>query len=383
MRVLQLHSAYRQPAGEDAVVRAEATLLREAGHEVSQVLARSPSATLPTLRLLAKSSWNMSSVRAVERAVRDEQPDVAHVHNTWFALSPSVFSPLCRAGVPVVMTLHNYRLGCISSDLFRDGGPCTDCLGRTPVSGVVHRCYRNSYLTSAVAATELSVHRRLGTWRRSVKRYIVPTNFAAALVTRAGVDPAMISVKPHFTFDPGPRSQACSASDEVLYVGRLAQGKGVEELLATWSRLPAGRLRLSLVGDGPLRETVERLAPPDVRILGWRDRDWVRRHMLSARALVFPSTWFEPFGVVLIEALAAGLPVVGCDVAAVRSIVQPPRPELLVPPDEPWRLTAVLERLSDDDLVDELGAASRARFEAAFTPERNLPLLEAVYRSVR
>ena len=383
MRVLQLHSGYRQPAGEDAVVRSEAALLREAGHEVCQVLARSPSATLPTLRLLAKSSWNVSSVRAVERAVRDHQPDVAHVHNTWFALSPSVFSPLCRAGVPVVMTLHNYRLGCISSDLFRDGGPCTACLGRSPVPGVVHRCYRSSVLTSAVAATELSVHRRLGTWRRSVRRYIVPTDFAAGLVARAGVDPATITVKPHFTYDPGPRTQPCSASDEVLYVGRLAEGKGVEQLLDTWRRLPPGRLRLSLVGDGPLRDTVERLAGPGVRILGWRDREWVRQHMLSARALVFPSTWFEPFGVVLIEALAAGLPVVGCDVAAVRSIVQPGRPELLVPPDEPWRLAEPLSWLSDDRLVDDLGAVSRARFEAAFTPERNLPLLEAVYRSVR
>jgi len=383
MRVLQLHSAYRTPAGEDSVVQSEATMLRERGHDVTQLLAKSPPQALPAIGLLAQSPWNISSVRAVERAVRDSQPDVAHVHNTWFALSPAVFSPLRRAGVPVVMTLHNYRLGCIGRDLFRDGAPCTDCLGHSPAAGVRHRCYRASYLTSAVAATELSVHRRLGTWRRGVDRFIAPTAFAADLLVRAGVDRSDLTVKPHFTFDPGPRSRPCSASDEVLFVGRLAQGKGVEQLLEAWRALGSSRLRLVLVGDGPLRDTVERLAPEGVEIVGWQHRDDVRARMLSSRALAFPSTWYEPFGMVLIEALAAGLPVIGYDVASVRSIVEPSRPWLLPQSTDVSGLAAAAGALEDDALVDELSVRSRARFETAFTPERNGPLLEAVYRSVQ
>ena len=383
MKVLQIHARYRNESGEDTVVDAEAALLRSAGHEVVPVHAASPTRRVPAVRLLVQSPWNVPAARTVERAVDTHGPDVAHVHNTWFALSPSVLDPLARARVPVVMTLHNYRLGCISRDLFRDGAPCTSCLGRSPAPGVLHRCYRGSFAASAMAAAELGIHRARGTLRRGVERFVVPTAFAADLLVRAGVDADRITVKPHFTSDPGPRPGPCREATEVLYVGRLAAGKGVEELLAAWRRAAAPELRLVLVGDGPLREEVERQAPADVEVAGWLPHGRVLERMRSARALAFPSTWYEPFGMVLIEALAAGLPVVGFEAGAARQIVEPDPPDLLAPVGDVDALARAIGRLRDDDLVDEASRRCRARFEAAFTPEGNLPMLEAIYRSVR
>jgi glycosyltransferase involved in cell wall biosynthesis len=383
MKVLQLHARYRDEAGEDAVVDAEGALLRSAGHEVIPVHARTPTSVPRAAALLLTSPWNVASARRVERAVRRQRPDVAHVHNTWFALSSSVLQPLAAAGVPVVMTLHNYRLGCISRDLFRDGAPCTSCLGRSPAPGVLHRCYQGSFAASAVAATELVVHRRRGTLRRGVDRFVAPTEFSASLLARAGVDRARIAVKPHFTHDPGPRLRPVAEADEVLYVGRLAPGKGVEELLAAWRCAPRHGLRLVLIGDGPLRPALEEQRPPDVEVVGWRPRDEVLTRMRGARALAFPSTWYEPFGMVLLEAMAAGLPVAGFAAGAARQIVEPDPPELLAPVGDVGALGRVIDRLGDDDLVAEVGARSRARFEAAYTPERNLPLLETLYESVR
>ncbi len=384
MNVLQLHASYRQPAGEDTVVDAEAALLRAGGHEVVQHLAPNPAGAVPSVGLLAQAPWNISSSRTVAHLLREVRPDIVHVHNTWFALSASVFAPLRRAGVPVVMTLHNYRWGCIGRDLYRDGATCTDCLGRSPLPGVVHGCYRGSRLLSALSAAGMAVHRRR-TLPRSVHRYIAPTDFAAGLLVRAGVERHRLVVKPHFTPDPGPRRQVSSASRDLLYVGRLAPGKGVEELLAAWGRRaapPGGGLRLVLVGDGPLRAELERSVPAGVELVGWEDHGAVLERMLGARALVFPSTWYEPFGMVLIEALAAGLPVIGFDVAAVRAIVQPVQPTVLVPVGDVDGLAEAIDALEDDALVDELGRQGRRRYEAEFTGTRNLPLLEAVYQSV-
>lgn len=382
MKVLQLHTAYRQRGGEDAVVEAEAQMLRNAGHEVVQLIARNPDQSLPALAALVQAPWNASSVRAVRRAVEEHRPDVAHVHNTWFALSAGALGPLRDGGVPTVATLHNYRLACISSDLFRDGRPCTDCLGHSPAPGVVHRCYRGSRLASAAAATELAVNRRRGTWPRSVDRFIAPTDFAADLLVRAGVDRRRLTTKPHFAFDPGPRRQPCRASAEVLFVGRLAEGKGIEDLLTAWDRMRSDSLELTVVGDGPLRAAAEQLAPPGVRIVGRLAPAAVRERMLSARALVFPSTWYEPFGMVVIEALAACLPVVGYDTAAVAGFVRSSRPDLLVPTGDVDRLAGALRALADDATVEELSRRARQRFLEAFSPEQNLPQLEAIYRSV-
>src|SRR5215207_2908686 len=144
MRVLQLHTRYREPGGEDRVLAAEAELLRSAGHEVEQVLAENPESAAATATALLRSPWNGASRRAVERAVAAFRPDVAHVHNTWFALSPSVVAALGAAAVPTVMTVHNYRLMCVNGMFLRNGRPCTDCLGRVPWPGVRHRCYRGS-----------------------------------------------------------------------------------------------------------------------------------------------------------------------------------------------------------------------------------------------
>lgn len=379
---MQLHASYRIPGGEDAVVEAEAALLRSAGHEVQQFFVTNPSEPVATLRLLAQSPWNVGSARAVARAVAARRPDVAHIHNTWFALSSAILSPLRHADIPIVMTLHNYRYACISRDFFRDGEPCVDCLARTPLPGIRHKCYRQSFLASTAAAADISVHRARRTWERAVSCFIAPTEFAADLFVRAGIPQDRLAVKPHFTSDPGPRAQPCSESDEVLFVGRLVKGKGVDLLLKAWAKTEPSRLKLIIVGDGALRPSLEELATSSVRFVGWKSAEEVRRRMLSARAMAFPATWYEPFGMVLIEALSSGLPVVGFDVAGVRSIVQPSRPELLVRPGDVEHLAGVIRTLESDVLIDDLSVEARQRFDAGFTAAENLPLLESLYQSV-
>ena len=251
MRVLQLHTQYRIPAGEDSVVANEADALRRGGHEVRQIVVENPSGTTSAARALTRVLHNRPIADQVRAEISAFPPDVVHVHNTWFAMSSSVVEAAGTSGVPVVMTLHNYRLGCISTDFFRDGDVCTACVGRSPIRGVYHGCYRDSRLLSAVQAAEVNRSRRVVD--RCVDRFVAPSQFCADRLIDIGVPTERLVVKPHFARDPGPRSRPPSESTEILYVGRLAAAKGVETLLAAWTAAShAGHLELTIVGDGPM-----------------------------------------------------------------------------------------------------------------------------------
>jgi glycosyltransferase involved in cell wall biosynthesis len=386
VRVLQLHAGYRTPAGEDTVVDAEARALRSAGHDVLQDIARNPSGTADALKSLTKSRYNRSTAAHVRALCTDFAPDVVHVHNTWFAQSTSVIDAAASCARPVVMTLHNYRLGCLGSDLFRSNSICTTCVGRTPVSGVVHGCYRDSRLLSAVAAVEVMSTRRRGTLSR-VDRFIAPSQFMADRLIDIGVPAERLTVKPHFTADPGARPAPPSRSDEVIFIGRLASAKGIRTLLRAWERHASAtsannssRARLTIIGDGPLMGEARESAPRGVDFAGWLTHDEVQARMLSARAFVFPSEWYEPFGMVLIEAMATGLPVVATTASDAARITGAP-PELVAPAGDERALAACLGRLTDE-VVDRVGRAARSRFESTFSATSGIVELENIYRSV-
>jgi len=378
MRILQLHARYRVPAGEDAVVDAEAEALRTAGHDVEQFLVPNPTSPAASVNALVRSLHNSDVADRVSTVIDRFAPDVVHVHNTWFALSSSVVSASAATGTPVVMTLHNFRLGCVGTDLFRDGAVCTACLGRSPLPGVLHGCYRNSRLLSAVQAAEVTTVRRRRVLDRHVTTFVAPSTFMADRLLDIGVPAERLVVKPHFVDDPGPRPRAPSSSDEILSVGRIAPGKGIGTLLNAWDGRRGAGGRLTVIGDGPLRSELQATAASDVAWTGWLDRTEIRARLQRARALVMPSELYEAFGMVLIEALSAGLPVIVTTVAGAAEVVQPPS-TLLVPPADSARLAAAIDVLADDGVVDDVGRTARARYLDRYTEATGVTALERLY----
>ena len=375
MRVLQVHNRYRRPGGEDTVVEAEADLLRGGGHEVHLLEGQNPHSWLPAARKLARAPWNSSAVRAVHEAAVRLRPDVAHVHNTWFTFTPAVVEALSECGVPVVMTLHNYRLICANSYLFRDGGPCEQCVASHPWHGVVHRCYNHSALASVPASATIAYNRRRGTWNRNVSLFFALTRFSRDRFVAGGLPADQIRVKPHFFPDPGPRAQPPSASPTILYAGRLAPEKGLDVLIRALNRTED--LELLVLGTGDDEARLRRLAGPGVRFLGQRSPADVRHYMAQSRALAFPSLSYETFGLVLVEAMAAGLPTVASELGGTPDIVGPDS-GLLVPPGSVEAWASALRRL-DDDTVDAAGQAARTRWRHQFSPWVALPELERGY----
>jgi glycosyltransferase involved in cell wall biosynthesis len=378
--MLQLHAGYRFPAGEDTVVANEADALIAGGHEVRPFVVSNPTSFGDAVKALALSVHNPHTAKSVTAAIEEFRPDVIHIHNTWFALSSSVVAAAARSGVPVVMTIHNYRLGCLGADLFRGSSVCTACVGRLPLRGVIHGCYRDSRILSAIAATEVSVTRKRGVLNDHVTRFVAPSAFMRDRLIDIGLPAERLVVKPHFVADPGPRPAPPSASKTVLFVGRLAPGKGLTTLLRAWERLGSD-FELSIIGDGPLETELREMAPRSVRFEGWLSRDEVTEQLLTARAFVFPSSWYEPFGMVLVEALSAGVAIIATNASEAAAITATP-PSFTVPIEDVDGLATAIASLADDELVDTVGRANRLRFESHYTPTVGLRLLEQLYADV-
>ena len=377
MRILQVHTPYRQAGGEDVVVETEARLLEEAGHTVATHLIHNPERVGASLASLAKAPWNTGEAATVLETARRFGPDVVHVHNTWFALSPAVFPTLKSAGFPVVATIHNFRLTCVNGLLYRDGGPCMDCVGRLPWPGIMHRCYRHSAIQSGIVAVTITSHRRRRTWANDVDRIIVLTRFSADVLGRAGVPAGLMVVKPNAVNDPGQRTRPPSAGGSVLFVGRLTEEKGIMDLVEAWGRTHRPGLDLVVLGDGPLLEDVRLARAAGVDVLGAASPGEVNRRMLEARALVLPSRWFEGMPMVLLEAMAAGLPVVVPDHGAMVEIAGSGGiPFRALDVDS---LAGALDLLSNGDLADRRGAESRGAYLDRYTPIGNAEALTDIY----
>src|SRR5439155_5507214 len=212
MRVLMLHNRYRQQGGEDVVAQAEARLLRARGVEVRELTLDNdvtPDHLLQeTFRMARNSAWSKSSYEYVRNVCEEFRPDVAHVHNFWMRLSPSVHVACRSAGVPTVQTLHNFRLLCTNGQFNRSGFTCEDCLGKIPWRGIVRRCYRESFVASAAVARMIVSNRIRGTWDSYVDAFVALSQHSRSRFVAGGLPAERMFVKPNFIEDPGP---ACSA----------------------------------------------------------------------------------------------------------------------------------------------------------------------------
>ncbi len=379
MRILQIHNTYRQYGGEDSVVAMERAALTAAGHTVDTFGRTNEIDRLRSAARLVLAPWNPFSAKEAAEKIASFQPDVAHIHNTWFSVTPSVVGELHRRGIPTVMTTHNYRLVCANALLYRDHRTCTDCVGTGPWAGVRHRCYRDSVVTSAAAAATISWNRRRRTWADGVDRFLVSTEFARDVFIRGGIPADKIEIMPLFVVDPGPRLAPPSASRTVMFAGRIDRAKGLDTLLAAWEKASPD-LELLILGDGPLRAELQSAAPRGVRFAGWKDRSKVGETMLAARTLVFPSDAYEMFALTMVEGMAAQMSIIAGDVGPRREVLGsddgalPPAGDV-----DAW--ARALSMAQDDDWVDEVAAIARSRYEERYSPQIGVPRLIAQYQA--
>jgi glycosyltransferase involved in cell wall biosynthesis len=327
MRILQLHNRYQIVGGEEGVVQAEQQLLRSRGHAIHLLEVTNDDIQGVVGKAIAgiNAVYSQSSKRKVLETIQQFQPDVVHVHNFFPLLSPSVYDACRSAGIPVVQTLHNYRLICPAATLFRDNQICEACIGKTiPLPGIQHGCYRESRSQSAVVAAMISWHRLQKTWQSQVDAYIALTEFQKGKLVEGGLPADKIYVKPNFV-DLTPTSQDLPRGNFALYVGRLSIEKGVHFLIGAY-RQRSVTVPLKIVGDGPMRERLEQEVEEAglsdyITFLGRQDRETVLQLMQQAMCLVFPSIWYEGLPLTIVEAFACELPVIVPKLGSMAEIV--------------------------------------------------------------
>jgi glycosyltransferase involved in cell wall biosynthesis len=387
MKVLVVHNSYQQRGGEDAVVEAETDLLSEKGHSIVRFARHNDELrTISPASAVVKAVdavWATTSVRMLRDLISREKPDVAHFHNTFPLISPAAYYACTKAGIPVVQTLHNYRLLCPTATFVREGRVCQDCLGKgVPWPGIWHACYRGSVSQSAVLGSMLAIHKMLRTWQTKVTTYIALSEFARRLFIQGGIPRNRITVKPNFVSpDPGPK---LGRGEYALFVGRCSEEKGVQTLLDAWAQLDS-QIPLVLIGDGPLREGLHRRINDrnlfNVNLLGQLPQNEVLHRMRGARFLICPSIWFEGFPVTVAEAFACGLPVLSSRIGGLAEIIEDGRTGLHFNPGDVSDLASKAKwAWAHERETRQMGCAARAEFEAKYTADNNYSQLMNIYK---
>lgn len=353
MRILQIQTFHYFRGGDSTYMFNLSELLESRGHEVFHFAMRHPE-NLPSdqeryfvseidfprllerrtpasaLRVLGRSIYSSEARRNISRLIDDIRPEVAHIHNCHSHLTTSILEPLRRAGIPIVWTLHDYRLVCPNSDFLSGHEICERCLPNRFYHILLRKCKKESIGASFVAMAA-SIYDRITRVPSRVQRFIAPSRFLAAKLTDGGFDPARITVLPNFVdveaFGTRP------GGDYALFFGRLSREKGVDILLEAMAR--AGKGRLKILGDGPARPELERLASElglgNVEFLGYRSGSELKEILSGAQFVVLPSRWYENLPFSIMEAFASGKPVIASDLGGIPEMVDNGENGLLFP----------------------------------------------------
>jgi glycosyltransferase involved in cell wall biosynthesis len=387
MKVCLVHDHYRStaPSGEDQVFRNELELLHTHGIEATPIERFNDeiddSTLIKRIQLARDTAWSKQTYHDLTQTLARIAPDVVHFHNTFPLISPSAYAACHRLGIPVVQTLHNFRLICPGGLLLRDGKPCEDCVGTSLMPALRHRCYRNSLPATSALVWMLQRNRWNGSYASLVTRYIALTQFAADRLIRGGFPEDRIRIKPNFLPDPIASGQG--EGGYAVYVGRLSEEKGVRTLLNAWQRLPG--IPLKIVGEGPLRHTLQETASRyklPVDFLGFCDRATTLRVISSAACQIVPSEWYEGFPMVVVEAYACGTPIVASRIGSLDEIIQDHVTGFKFTPGDHEDLAATVTRLWHDERARTvMRRRTREAFERHYSPEKNFKMLVDIYRS--
>jgi len=404
VKILLVNKFYFEKGGAERYLFSLQDLLEDAGHEVvpfamrhpknvkteadrffvSRVDLERPRFSWQGIRAAGRVIYSFEAVRRLRALLAVFKPDVAHLHNIYHQLSPSVLKALHDGGVPIVQTLHDYAYLSPSYGLFDHGAVCERVKPRRYFAAVGHRCVKNSFFASILDAAAYRLHAALGLDERLVDRLIAPSEFVKRKFAEWGRDEKKIEVLPHF-IDAARTEPVYVPGDNLLYVGRLSEEKGIGVLVAAMERLTEERLKI--VGAGPmerrLKDYVASAKLRNVEFAGALDHPATLRAIAASRLVVVPSLSHETFGYAPLEAHALGKAVIASSVGALPEAVMHGETGLLVPPNDVDALVKAVKALSDNEpLMRRFGAAGRERVLARYRPEDHLARLEEIYRKV-
>lgn len=391
LRILQVHNGYQIPGGEDVVVANEKRLLEINGHEVFSYSRN--NSELNQVSLLRKivlpftAIYSFKTYREVKRIIKEEKIDVVHVHNTLMMVSPSVFYAAFHCHVPVVQTLHNFRMLCPAGSFFRGDRICEECSAHSLACSLKYGCYRNSKVQTFVSAAILKTHRMLGTYRKV--NFICLTEFNRAKLSqlnkkgREVIDMRKVYIKPNFTFQDDLNFECSSQLDYFLFVGRVEALKGIDIVVKAFEKMP--EQRLVVAGDGPLMGEMQNYIKEhnmtNVTFAGYLSKAQLQEKYRKARAVIMSSQCYEAFAMTIAEAYSYGVPVIAGDIGNLRNMVEEDVTGIRFCYDSPEDLVEKVKRYNEMD-IDGMKSNAKQFYENRLRPEDNYRILEKIYLDI-
>lgn len=381
-KVLIVHNYYQIPGGEDTVVANEKKLLEDHGHKVSLYTRHNSElktfSKIQKLLLPISTIFNFQTYKEVKKIIRQEKIEIVHVHNTLNLVSPSVYYAAWFCQVPVVQTVHNFRLLCPGATFFRDGHVCEECLSKGLACAVKHKCYRGSRVQTLACVISTWIHRFIGTYKKL--NYICLTEFnREKLLTLKQIKEEQIFIKPNFVEEAKEIIPYEKRKNQCIYVGRLEEIKGIDVLLEAWKLLGDAAPELLMCGKGPLedwaKEFIEKNRLLKVKLLGFVPNTEVRKMIGESKALILPTQVYEGFPMTIAESYACGTPVIGSDLGNTGSLIENAISGYKFDPKSSEGLAAAVKSMEKSE------SGLKTDFIKKYSSERNYRILREIYEA--
>lgn len=383
MKILLIHTHYQLHGGEDAVVAQEMELLKQ-HHTVEVLYFQNKGGGKGALQFLC-SIWNIGSAKTVRKKIKEFKPDVVHVHNWHFASGPLIFRKISQLGIPIVHTVHNYRLLCPSAILLHKGSLFTNSLRETfPWKAVREKVYRSSIFQTFWLGFVVWFHKEIGTWKK-IDAYVCLTPFAITLFQQSnfGVLKDRFTVKPNFTIAPKVSQLLIAREEHFLFVGRLSEEKGIETLLKAFKELP---FLLKIAGDGPLKELVLNSTKQsnNISYLGSLSTEKVTEELQKTQALIFPSVCYEGMPMTILEAFSTTTPVIASNLGAMTSLISSESNGFHFEPGNINDLRETVIKFAALSIVEkkQMGSNAFQNYQVTYSPELQLEYFNSIYGNV-
>mgnify|MGYP006083604635 FL=1 len=386
MKILQIHNEYKYFGGEDQIVEREKNLLLENNHEVIQLIRKNNEEikNLYDQIIVSKNlTFSKKSEKIVDEKIQFNKPDIVHIHNFFPLWSPSILNSCIKNKIPVVMSIHNYRLVCANGALYRDGKICELCPKNGLQNAIFHRCYQGSLIKTLPVANLISNFKKNKIWNK-INKLIVNTEFAKKKFVSFGIPQDKLTVKANFIEESYKTNDLNNnKGDFVIYIGRLSKEKGLETLIKAWEKID---FKLKIFGDGPLKEKIKNLIINNKKI---ELNDFIPNHEVSkqmskAKFLIFPSEWYEGFSITLLEAFVNRLPVLSSNIGSMQEIIENNVNGMLFKSGDVSDLIEKINKMIENpDMLKTLKDKAYEKYQILYSKKKNYETLVSIYKEVR
>ena len=328
-KILIVHNYYQIPGGEDTVVSNEKNMLEANGHKVILYVRNNTEikkmSKFQKILIPITMIFNPRTYNEIKRIIKKEKIDIVHVHNTLNLVSPAVYYAAVKMNKPVVQTIHNFRMLCPGATFYRDGHICEDCVSKGLRCSLKHKCYRNSFIQTLVCVISTKIHRTTGIYSKI--NYICLTEFNKnKLLQLKQIKPERVFVKPNFTKNNNDLLFNKQVKNQILYLGRIEEIKGIKLLIEIWEEFGSSLPVLKVCGNGPLKDwclqEIKNKNINNILVTDFLKHDEAMKELANSKALILPTNVYEGFPMTIVEAFSVGTPVICPDMGNSGNLVE-------------------------------------------------------------